>query len=259
MLEAILVVLSNAVTGREDEFNDWYTNIHLRDALRFRGSIASQRFGLSGEPIHGPAEGFSSRYLALYEVYDAQRFAREHAENALTTRMQISNSFDMSELNDFHYYLRQQRNNDPLSNECAGVILEQFKVSAERKGEFESWYNDSYLPEANRRPGVLRSAFLVYDPYGQLMTTTPGCSHVGIYHIKDAAAIDAWRESDVLATCTDIDQDSLAVSCWTPITPRITEDDVQHTAASALEAEQRARQRMGDKVITLRGDELKPE
>ena len=44
MIEAILVVMTKAHPGREADLDDWYTNIHVRDALRFRGSISAQRF-----------------------------------------------------------------------------------------------------------------------------------------------------------------------------------------------------------------------
>ncbi len=44
MIEAILVVLTKAVPGREADLDDWYSHIHIRDALRFRGSVTAQRF-----------------------------------------------------------------------------------------------------------------------------------------------------------------------------------------------------------------------
>src|ERR1700744_915197 len=75
MIEAILVVLTNPVEGRDDDFNDWYTNIHTRDAMRFRGSIAQQRFSFAQERVQDYPNGFVAKYLALYEVYDAAKFS----------------------------------------------------------------------------------------------------------------------------------------------------------------------------------------
>lgn len=77
MAGLFLVVLTNAVEGREDEFNEWYTGRHLDDVLALDGVRAAQRFEftpskLSRNPSHG--------YLALYEV-DPDR--REEAEAAL--------------------------------------------------------------------------------------------------------------------------------------------------------------------------------
>jgi hypothetical protein len=66
MAKHVFVVLTNPVAGKEDSYNDWYTNVHLGDVLQVPGIIAAQRFKLSdvqrGEPP------FPWRYLALYDV-----------------------------------------------------------------------------------------------------------------------------------------------------------------------------------------------
>src|SRR3546814_993606 len=67
MIEAILVVLTKAVPGRDDDLNDWYTNIHIRDALRFRGSITAQRFKRSENQVQTLTPDFDWQYLALYD------------------------------------------------------------------------------------------------------------------------------------------------------------------------------------------------
>ena len=75
--KALLVVLTHPVEGREDEYNDWYTNEHLDDVLKAAGFAAAQRFKfvpskLSRKPVEP--------YLAIYEV-DADQ--REQAEKLL--------------------------------------------------------------------------------------------------------------------------------------------------------------------------------
>jgi len=55
MIEAVLVVLTKAHPGREADLDDWYTHIHVRDALRFRGSVTAQKFLPQQGPTHGPA------------------------------------------------------------------------------------------------------------------------------------------------------------------------------------------------------------
>lgn len=64
MSECKLVVLTRPVEGREDEFNDWYTNQHLNDVLAIPGFKAAQRFKIKGAPI-SPT---SWDYFAVYEV-----------------------------------------------------------------------------------------------------------------------------------------------------------------------------------------------
>jgi hypothetical protein len=59
------VALTNAVPGREQEFNDWYDNQHVKDVLAIPGFVAAQRF----ERVGGAVRAVSPyRYLATYEV-----------------------------------------------------------------------------------------------------------------------------------------------------------------------------------------------
>lgn len=248
MIEAVLVVLSKARDGRDDELNDWYTNIHIRDALRFRGSIAAQRFVRAAvQPMALPA-GFDWRYLAFYDVFDAARFSREHWDNALTTRMDVTDAFDDTVLEDYHYYPLQFRDNDPETPHSGGVILEQLNPAAGREAEFRAWYNDSYLPAVLARPGVQAGALLHFRRYGQMLPTLPVHNYVAFYRTNDAAAVAGWQ-NDMLANPL-VDQSTLLVTHWDRLTPRLTEDDVAHTSAAALAAEEAARERMGDKIMT---------
>jgi len=58
---ALLVVLTNAVPGRADDFNAWYDEVHLGDVVKKMGGFAAaRRYDLVGEGPWG--------YLALYEI-----------------------------------------------------------------------------------------------------------------------------------------------------------------------------------------------
>lgn len=59
------VVLTNAVEGLDEEYNDWYNNRHLPDVLACNGFVAAQRYRLAEME---PQQEFSHRYLALYEL-----------------------------------------------------------------------------------------------------------------------------------------------------------------------------------------------
>lgn len=60
------VFFTNAVAGKEDEFNRWYTNRHLPDVVEFPGFIAGRRYRLADVGIMG--EPPKHRYLTIYEV-----------------------------------------------------------------------------------------------------------------------------------------------------------------------------------------------
>jgi hypothetical protein len=57
------VVLTSPTAGREDEFNEWYENVHVPQVLRMPGFLSGQRFRLvDSTPSDLP------RYLAVYEI-----------------------------------------------------------------------------------------------------------------------------------------------------------------------------------------------
>jgi len=95
------VVLSNPAPGREDEFNAWYTDRHLRDVLDVPGYLAAQRFRTVQADGAAPAWA----YAALYEV-DAARHADAVAEVARRTNtelMPISPTADLASLCSAHF------------------------------------------------------------------------------------------------------------------------------------------------------------
>jgi hypothetical protein len=248
MLEALLVVLSRPLPGRDEDFNDWYSNIHIRDAMRFRGSVATQRFRLADHQIAGYHNPLGWKYLALYEVSDAARFTREHIEAIGTVRQQISDAFDVSVVNDYHYYFLQFRDNAPGETAEGGVILEQIKARAGHQAEFQRWYNDDYLPAAARRPGVKSGAFLTYRPVGQMLPTDPEFDFVAVYHLSDAAARHRWPGPTLLTASPLVEPAPLAITCWDVLIPRLTKDAVLHPTSELLACEERARARMGSRV-----------
>jgi len=72
-----LVVLSKPVPGRDEEFNNWYTERHLGDVLALDGFVAARRFRFIPSRLtrqEPPA------YMAIYEVAEGQR---ELAERSL--------------------------------------------------------------------------------------------------------------------------------------------------------------------------------
>ena len=58
---SILIVANEPAAGREDEYNEWYTEKHVPMMFRFRGLKKASRYRLSGENKE------CSKYLAIYE------------------------------------------------------------------------------------------------------------------------------------------------------------------------------------------------
>jgi hypothetical protein len=80
MARHLLVVLSNAVEGRDDEYNDWYTNHHLDEILEIEGFKRGQRFELADARMTRDTPDTPYHYLAVYEI---EEDALERADAAL--------------------------------------------------------------------------------------------------------------------------------------------------------------------------------
>jgi hypothetical protein len=93
MARYVYAVFSNAVAGKEDEYNRWYTEQHLDDVLRVPGFIAAQRFRLALEDAAAPAQ-----HLAIYEMEtdDPRKTLAELEARAGTPAMPISPALDVA-------------------------------------------------------------------------------------------------------------------------------------------------------------------
>jgi hypothetical protein len=76
----ILLVFSNPVEGREEEYNDWYTTHHLAEILAIEGFHRAQRFELTDAKMTRDTADAPWRYVAIYEVEEE---ALERADAAL--------------------------------------------------------------------------------------------------------------------------------------------------------------------------------
>ena len=67
MPKGVFLALSNATSGDvEDEFNQWYTDVHSQEVLALPGVRSVRRFRLA--PAQVVPDDDTRRYLALYEV-----------------------------------------------------------------------------------------------------------------------------------------------------------------------------------------------
>lgn len=84
-----IVVLSNAVAGREEEYNDWYTNQHLSDVLAIPGVKLASRL----IKRHDLGAG-TPQFCAIYDVEtdDPGHVAGELTGRAGTESMVMSDA-----------------------------------------------------------------------------------------------------------------------------------------------------------------------
>jgi hypothetical protein len=103
MQKHVLLVLSNASGGRDDEFNQWYSNRHIPDVLKVPGFKAAQRFRLADAQLRGKKSEW--RYLAVYEIEtdDLKKTLDTLGSRLGTDAMVISDTLDMKSLGAFAF------------------------------------------------------------------------------------------------------------------------------------------------------------
>ncbi len=92
MATSLLVVMTNPQDGKEDEYNAWYTDVHVREVVDIPGFVSAQRFKLADAQM-GP-QG-DHRYLAIYEV-EGDPAAALAALKAARPNMSMSDVLDAS-------------------------------------------------------------------------------------------------------------------------------------------------------------------
>jgi hypothetical protein len=68
MATSVFLVYTEPVAGREDEYNDWYSNQHIPDVLSVPGFVAAQRFTLSDAQRNPALAKDALKYVAVYEI-----------------------------------------------------------------------------------------------------------------------------------------------------------------------------------------------
>ena len=104
MTRHVLLVLSNAANGRDDAFNDWYTNVHLPDVLAVDGFVAAQRFRLADAQLQ-PDRPAPHRYLAVYEIEadDSSAPLQALLSGVMSGAIPLSDTLDLATLTTFAF------------------------------------------------------------------------------------------------------------------------------------------------------------
>jgi hypothetical protein len=91
-----LLVFTNPKSERDDEYNEWYSKVHLKDLLDIPGVVGAQRYRL--RPMGGPSEP-AYGYLAIYELQgDLESVMYEMSTRAGTEQMMISDALDIENI-----------------------------------------------------------------------------------------------------------------------------------------------------------------
>jgi hypothetical protein len=94
MAKFILVVPSDAKPGRDDDYNQWYESIHLKDVSAIPGITSGRRF--ESDP-RSPAKP-ETKYLAIYEIDsdDPAAVLGELRRRGQSGEMELTDALDVS-------------------------------------------------------------------------------------------------------------------------------------------------------------------
>ncbi|SCW94263.1 hypothetical protein SAMN02927924_04466 [Sphingobium faniae] len=238
-MQAFLTVLINPVEGRDADFNDWYTHVHIRDVMRFAGSVRVQRLVASEIQMEAP----SHRYFTLYDTFDPALLSREHRDAMGTRRMVVTHAHDKANVINGYYYPIAARTNAPtdLTPDDQPLILEQIDVPMAQRADFEDWYAAERMPALLTSPAHVAGMLLRFDPAGQMLEFDPVFSHIALWRVANVhAALASWRN---LPTDSPLSTLKRKVGCFEPMAPYLTRDHVLQASDELLEIEEAARRR----------------
>lgn len=92
-----MIVLTNAATGKDAEFADWYDNLHLQQVANIEGFSSAQRFRLL-HPVGDNGTSYNS--LAIYELEtdDCQAAVAALQSSSGTENLVVSEALDTENL-----------------------------------------------------------------------------------------------------------------------------------------------------------------
>jgi len=254
-LSSIFIVMTEAVDGQEDEFNDWYTNIHCHDTMRLKGSVAVQRWKLSRYQLRYNSElvGPEQRWLCIYELNDTQQNIDDHVEQCFSDRMPITSAQRIDKAEDFYYVPAAGSKTavEAYDSRDGDVLLIRMNARKGREAEFVRWYREEYLPRTLKLTGFVDGELYKAADI-QLIDATPRYQFSAVYHIADAmVAVESLdshlAQPSTLADSPFIDPASIGIACYSVITNRFTAEQALNLPSAQRKLEDDFRANMGNR------------
>lgn len=241
-LESILVVYQNPQEGRLSAYDDWYTNIHIRDAMRLDGAIATRRFAVHPlQPTIGGSRSMPAHWAhTIYEWESASASVKGHHERAGTSQMEISRDCSFRALRDYFFrpcHLSHGWSAEEGFRKGNSVLTVLLRPKA-NEAEFIDWFAGEHAPEICAYDGIGTAAlFSLHEE--QSLSIPCEFPMVAIYGLTDvSAALATWADAgSALAARVS----TMEAGCWEARTDRLHASEVAHPGAQAAAEERRAR------------------
>jgi hypothetical protein len=255
--QSALIVFQNPVEGRQAAYDDWYTNVHIRDAMRLDCALGVQRFIVADDQPVLDGKRVQPAYWAhtIYEWDSTERSAEDHNNLAGTPAMEISRDGDFDGLRDYYYrpaWLSHGWDSDQGFRRGTDILTVLLVPKPGMEDAFIAWFRDAHAPATLDLSGFASAAlFTLHEEQslpGQFRFTM-----VAVYGLSDRAkALSAWAARHDARDPLDLSAETaeLEQGCWQPRTPRLQVADVLDPTPEAAAAEQRARDVYEDRFLT---------
>jgi hypothetical protein len=239
-----------------EAYDDWYTNVHIRDAMRLEGAIATQRFVVSEDQLVLQGRRVIPGHWAhtIYEWESAAKSVAGHRVRATTPMMEISRDGDFRNLRDYFY--RPWFLSHGWSRESGfrrGVdVLTALIVPAADDERFLRWFRDEHVRavlalEGFASVGLFRLHTEQSLPHPARFTTA------AVYSLnRRGPALEAWSAAqagdgagNLLARSAELE-----ATCWVPRTARLRAEEVACATPAAAAEERRARAAYQDRYLS---------
>lgn len=246
--ESILVVYQNPVPGRQEPYDDWYTHIHIRDAMRLEGAIATQRFVVADDqPVLGGKRVVPGYWAhTVYEWESAAKSVQGHAARAGTPLMEITRDGSFSGLRDYFYrpvLLSHGWTREKGFRRGRDILTAMIIPPAGAEAEFIEWFGQPHVPDTLALEGI-RSVGLFSLHEQQSLPVPCRFPLVAIYGLNDrASAMQAWADRHDAGSDAALSAraENVEIGCWQPRTGRLRAEDVANPSSAAAAEERRAR------------------
>jgi hypothetical protein len=251
-LESILIVFQNPREGRRESYDDWYTHVHIRDAMRLDGAIATQRFVTADEQPAGDPGYFAH---TIYEWESAAKSVAGHNERAGTPRMDITGDCSFEALRDYFFrpvFLSHGWTREAGFRRGDSVMTVLILPPEGEEQAFARWFEERHAPAVLALEGIGSAGLFSYHEE-QSLPEPLRFPLVAVYGVTDrAAAVRAWSaaagtgsDADLAAHAREIE-----AGCWQPRIARLRAEEVADPDPASAAEEARARAAYADRFLS---------
>ncbi len=210
------LILADAKPGRDQEHDDWYFWVHVREVMAARpAAVAAQCFRRAALDLNaGRQAPYRQNFLALYENTDPVQMTG--SMDSLGAEMMMSSATDSSAAPGGGYYDAViERLKAPDRGAAAAVVVEWLDQAAATPAAVE-WYIEARFSALLKQPEVLAGWLGQASAHQIYPGPRPG--FVAVYRVESlprAAAI--WQAAPAPGDAADI-----STVAFTPVSDRLT-------------------------------------